>query len=228
MFPQHLRTTLEHLFDSKNKRVAAKKQIRFLDLVIEEKAQQNDLDPGSSARCLAEAQRAGAFDLPLMDHRLKQFMARVDLVHSHLPGLEFAPFDEAAITDCLTRAFKGLTLVKEAQATPLLDAFHRHLEQGQISWLDELLPLSLPWLGNRPIKISYVNGTPEAQVKIQDCWSIEEHPAICEGQLPVTLILCDPNGKKVATTNDWPRFLAREWKKHRPALQKKFPGHVWR
>ncbi len=228
MFPQHLRTTLEHLFDSKNKRVAAKKQIRFLDLVIEEKAQQKDLDPGSSARCLAEAQRAGAFDLPLMDHRLKQFMARVDLVHSHLPELEFAPFDEAAITDCLTRAFKGLTLVKEAQTTPLLDAFHRHLEQGQISWLDELLPLSLPWLGNRPIKISYVNGTPEAQVKIQDCWSIEQHPAICEGHLPVTLILCDPNGKKVATTNDWPRFLAREWRKHRPALQKKFPGHVWR
>lgn len=228
MFPQHLRTTLEHIFDSKNKSVAATKQIRFLDLVIEQKAQQNDLDPQASGRCLAEAQRKGAFDLPLMDHRLKQFMARVDLVHTHLPELEFQAFDEAPITECLARAFKGLTLVKEAQAAPLLNAFHRHLEQGQISWLDELLPLSLPWQEKRPVKLTYLNRIPEAQVKIQDCWSIEEQPTLCEDKLPVTLILCDPNGKKIATTADWPRFLSKEWKKYRPALQRKFPGHVWR
>ena len=228
MFPQHLSTTLEHIFDSKNKRVAATKQVRFLDLVIEEKAQQNDLDPIASGRCLAVAQRNGAFDLPLIDHRLKQFMARVNLVHTHLPELEFKPFDEVAIANCLARAFKGLTLVKEAQATLLLKHFHRHLEQGQISWLDELLPLSLAWQDKRPVKISYLNGVPEAQVKILECWALEEHPTLCEGNLPVTLILCDPNGKKIASTSDWPRFLTKDWKKHRPALQKKFPGHVWR
>lgn len=228
MFPQHLSTTLEHIFDSKNKRVAATKQVRFLDLVIEQKARQNKLHPIASGLCLAEAQRNGAFDLPLIDHRLKQFMARVNLIHTHLPELEFKPFDEASITSCLARAFKGLTLVKEAQATPLLKHFHRHLEQGQISWLDELLPLSLTWQDKRPIKISYLNGVPEAQVKIIECWAIEEHPTLCEGNLPVTLILCDPNGKKITSTRDWPRFLTKDWKKQRPALQKKFPGHVWR
>jgi ATP-dependent helicase HrpB len=228
MFPQHLSTTLEHLFDAQNKRVAAMKLVRYQDLVIEQKSQQNDLDPHECGRCLAEAHRSGAFELPLMDHRLKQFIARVDLVRAIMPELEFAPFDEAAVTACLARAFRGLSRVKEAQAAPLIGAFHRHLENGQISWLDELLPLSMPWLDQGTTKVAYVNGSPEAQVKLQECWALEEHPSVCEGRLPVLLKLCAPDGKRLATTTDWPHFLAREWRRHRPIMERKFPGHVWR
>ncbi len=228
MFPQHLSTTLEHLFDAKNKRVAVKKLVRYRDIVIEQKSQQRDLDPHDSGRCLAEARRSGAFELPLMDHRLKQFIARVDLVQATMPELEFAPFDEAAVTACLARAFRGLSRVKEAQAAPLMSAFHRHLKKGQISWLDELLPLSIPWLDKRTTKVFYVNGSPEVQVKLQECWALEEHPSLCEGRLPVLLKLCTPDGKRLATTTDWPRFLALEWRNHRPTVARKFLGHVWR
>jgi ATP-dependent helicase HrpB len=228
MFPQHLSTTVEHLFDATNKRVAAMKLVRYHDLVIEQKSQQRDLNPLASGRCLAAAQRAGAFDLPLMDHRLKQFIARVGLIHATLPELEFAPFDEAAITACLARAFTGLSLVKEAQAAPLSAAFHQHLEKGQSSWLDELLPLAIPWPDSRTLKVSYLDGSPEAQVKLQDCFALKAHPNLCEGRLPVLLCLCTPDGKRLATTTDWPTFLAREWPKHRQAVANKFPGHVWR
>lgn len=228
MFPQHLTSAVEHLFDARNKRVAAMKLTRYRDLVIERKAQQRDLDPVASGRCLAEAHRAGAFDLPLMDHRLKQFIARVNLVHSILPELEFAPFDADAITVCLARAFTGLSLVKEAQAAPLTAAFHRHLEKGQIAWLDELLPLSIPWLDKSTLKLSYVHDTPEAQVKLQECFGLKEHPSLCEGRLPLLLNLCTPDGKRLASTTDWPQFLAREWPKLRPTVARKFPGHVWR
>lgn len=155
-------------------------------------------------------------------------MARVNLIHTTLPELEFAPFDEAVITACLTRAFAGLSLVKEAQAAPLTAAFHQHLDPGQISWLDELVPLSLPWPGNRTLKISYLNQAPEAQVKLQECFALKEHPTLCEGRLPVLLSLCTPDGKRLATTSDWPAFLTREWPKHRQAVAKKFPGFLWR
>jgi ATP-dependent helicase HrpB len=228
MFPQHLSTTVDHLFDARNKRVAAMKVVRYRDLVIEQRAQQRDLDPVASGRCLADAYRAGAFELPLLDHRLKQFMARVDLVHTTLPELEFARFDEAAVTACLARAFTGLSLVKEAQAAPLVSAFHQHLAPGMVSWLDELVPLSIPWPDNRTVKISYVSEEPEAQVKLQECFALKEHPTLCEGRLPVLLSLCTPDGKRLATTTDWPAFLAREWPKHRQAVAKKFPGQLWR
>jgi ATP-dependent helicase HrpB len=228
MFPQHLSTTIEHLFDAQNKRVTAMKLVRYRDLVIEQKAQQRDLDPIASGRCLAEAHRAGTFDLPLMDHRLKQFIARVNLVHATLPELEFAPFDEAAITASLARAFTGLSLVKEAQAAPLLPAFHQHLDKGQVSWLDELVPLTLPWPSGGTIKLSYVNDTPEAQVKLQECFALTTHPTLCEGRLPITLSLHTPDGKRLASTTDWPAFVTREWPKHRQTVAKKFSGVLWR
>lgn len=228
MFPQHLSTTLEHRFDAKNKRVAAMKLVRYHDLVIEQTSQQRDLDPIASGRCLAEAYQAGAFDLPLLDHRLKQFIARVNLVQATVPELEFAPLDEAAITTCLARAFTGLSLVKAAQAAPLTTAFHQHLEKGQASWLDELVPLSLPSPGDHTLKISYTSGEPEAQAKLQDCFALKVHPTLCEGRLPVLLSLCTPDGKRLATTPDWPTFLTREWPKHRATIAKKFPGHLWR
>ena len=228
MFPQHLSTTVEHHFDAKNKRVAAMKLVRYRDLAIEQKAQQRDLDPIASGRCLAEAHRAGAFDLPLMDHRVKQFIARVDLIHATIPELEFVPFDEAAITACLARAFTGLSLVKEAQAAPLIPAFHQHLQKGQVSWLDELAPTSIPWSDSSTIKISYLNDTPEAQVKLQECFALKEHPTLCESRLPILLTLCTPDGKRLATTTNWPAFVAREWPKHRQAVAKKFPSIMWR
>ncbi|MBK8094175.1 MAG: ATP-dependent RNA helicase [Verrucomicrobiaceae bacterium] len=228
MFPQHLSTTVEHLFDAQNKRVAAMKLVRYRDLVIEQKAQQRDLDPIASGRCLAEAHRAGAFELPLMDHRLKQFIARVNLVAATLPELEFAPLDEAAITTSLARAFTGLSLVKEAQAAPLIPAFHQHLDKGQVSWLDELAPLTLPWPSGGTIKLSYVNDTPEAQVKLQECFALTTHPTLCEGRLPVTLSLHTPDGKRLASTTDWPKFQEREWPKHRQTVAKKFSGVLWR
>jgi ATP-dependent helicase HrpB len=228
MFPQHLSTTVEHLFDVQNKRVAAMKLVRYHDLVIEQKSQGRDLDPIASGRCLAEAYRSGAFELPLMDHRLKQFIARVDLIHATVPELEFARFDADAITVCLARAFTGLSLVKEAQAAPLLSAFHQHLEKGQISWLDELLPQSISWVEGRTTKVSYGNELPEAQVKLQECFALKEHPSLCEGRIPVLLCLITPDGKRLASTTDWPHFLAREWPKHRQTMARKFPGHVWR
>ena len=228
MFPQHLSTTLEHLFDAKNKRVAAMKLVRYHDLVIGQTTQQRDLDPVASGHCLAESHRDGAFDLPLLDHRLKQFIARVNLLHATVPELEFAPFDEAAITACLARAFTALSLVKEAQAAPLTTAFHQHLEKGQASWLDELVPLSIPWPDNQTLKISYTGGAPEAQVKLLECFALKAHPTLCEGRLPVLLTLCTPDGKRLVTTTDWPTFLTREWPKHRQAIARKFPGHLWR
>jgi ATP-dependent helicase HrpB len=228
MFPQHLSTTVEHLFDAQNKRVTAMKLVRYRDLVIEQKAQQRDLDPIASGRCLAEAHRTGAFDLPLMDHRVKQFIARVDLVHATMPELEFARFDADAITACLARAFAGLSLVKEAQAAPLIAAFHQHLAAGQVSWLDELVPLSIPLPDSRTMKVSYVNGAPEAQVKLQECFDLKEHPSLCEGRLAVLLTLCTPDGKRLASTTNVPAFLLREWPKHRQAVAKKFPSVLWR
>ena len=235
MFPQHLTAPVEHLFDRTHKRVAAVKLVRFGDLVIHHE-HQREVDAAASGRCLAEAYRKGYFELPMFNHEIKQFIARVNLVCAVLPELEFPPFDDAAINASLTRAFAGLTLAKEAQATPLRDAFLKRLAPEQLGWLDELAPLAIPWLEGKKLKLLYPEearaddgepNSPEAQVKLQECFQIKEHPHICEAKLPVKLWLCGPDGKRIESTFNWPAFKANSYPKLKPALQRKYPGMAW-
>ena len=234
MFPTLLSARVEHLFDRTHKRVAAVKLIRFQDLVIHHE-HQREVDPEASGRCLAESYRKGWFELPLFNHQIKQFVARVNLVCAAMTGLEFPPFDDAALRACLARAFQGLTTVKEAQATHLDEAFRQALAREQLAWLDELLPLTLPWPDGRAHKLLYTGpdadgeGAPgvELQVKLQECFPLKEHPRLCESRVPVTLWLCAPDGKRLEATTDWPVWRAAQYPKLKRALQQKYPTAVW-
>ncbi len=234
-FPEQITAKVEHLYDRAHKRVAAVKLIRFRDLVIHHE-HQREVDPLEAGRALAQAFRRGDFELPLFNHELKQLVARVNLVVAVLPELEFPPFDEAAITNCLARAFEGMTLAKEAQAAPLRDVFRGHVAKEQLTWLDELAPLSLTWPDGRTLKLLYLEQTrdkngqpnaPELQVKLHECFTLKTHPRVCEGRLPVKLWLCAPDGKRLEPTLDWPAFKASNYPKIKPALQKKYPGVPW-
>src|SRR5262249_15526512 len=160
------------------------------DLVIHHE-HQREVDPLASGRCLADAFQKGLFELPLLNHEVRQFIARVNLVSAAMPELEFPAFDAGAMTDCLGRAFEGMTLAKEAQAPPLRDAFARRLAKGQLDWLDELAPQTVPWPDGRKLKLTYpaeprdddaqVN-PPELQIKLHECFALKEHPRLCEGR----------------------------------------------
>jgi ATP-dependent helicase HrpB len=241
-FPEQLGVKIEHLYDRTHKRVAAVKLVRFRDLVIHHE-HQREVDAKAAGRTLAEAARKGYFELPLFNHEVKQLIQRVNLVAAVRPELEFPAFDEEAITTCLARAFEGLTLAKEAQATPLRDGFRSHLAPEQLGWLDELAPTSIPWPDGRRLKLLYPEGpekegaeksgarvqapAPELQVKIQECFALKDHPLICEGKVPVTLWLSAPDGKRLEATSNWPAFKTGGYLKLKPALQKKYPGVPW-
>jgi ATP-dependent helicase HrpB len=234
-FPEQVTAKVEHLYDRTHKRVAAVKLVRFRDLIIHHE-HQRDVDPQSSGRCLADAQRKGWFELPLFNHELRQFISRVNLVVAAMPDLEFPPFDEAAITSCLARAFAGLALAKEAQAAPLRDAFVKALAREQLGWLDELAPTSIPWPDGRKLKLLYPEqprdekgqpNPPDLQVKLHECFTLKEHPHICEGRLPVKLWLCAPDGKRLEATSNWTAFRANGYPKLKPVLLKKHPGIPW-
>lgn len=234
MFPALITSRVDHLFDRTHKRVAAVKLVRFLDLVIHHE-HQRELDPDATGRCLAEAYRKGWFELPLFNHQLKLFIARVNLVCAALPQLEFPPLDEPGITACLARALSGITTVKEAQATDLSEPFRKHLVKEQLAWLDELTPLTVSWPDGRSLKLLYVDRDAdgeipphvELQVKLQDCFQLKEHPRVCEDRVPVKLWLCAPDGKRLDATLDWPTFRTGQYPKLKRALQQKYPGVAW-
>jgi ATP-dependent helicase HrpB len=144
--------------------------------------------------------------------------------------------DEESIIRILAGAFSGLTLAKEAQAVPLLEAFHAYVGSERLSWIDELAPKAVRWPGGRELKILYVDQMlrpgsspqpPELQIKLHECFVLQEHPRVCEGHVPVKLWLCNPEGKRLESTCDWPAFKMTNYPKLKPALKAKFPGIIW-
>ena len=136
MYPQNFRVSLEHRYDRTHKRVEAIQITRFEDLIVAQEHSKN-FDPSASGLALADAHLEGLFELPLLTHELKQFMARVNLVAKAVPGLEFPHFDKASLKKVLGKAFEGLFLAKEAQGKELKGAMREHLAPEQLSWLDE-------------------------------------------------------------------------------------------
>ncbi len=235
LFPEQLTGRVEHLFDRGHKRVSAVRLVRFDDLVIDHQ-HQRDVDPEASGRCLADAFSRGWFELPQLSHELKQFIARVNLIAGASPDLEFPPFDRDGMLRALTRAFHGMTLVKEAQAAALKEAIVAHLAPEQRPWLDELMPLHVLWHDGRKIKLTYpeealdedgVPNAPEMQMKLHECFQQKDHPHILEGKLAVKLWLCTPDGKRLEPTFNWPAYKTNTYPKLRAPLSKKFPGIGW-
>jgi len=234
-FPEQVTSKVEHLYDRTHKRVATVKVVRFQDLVIHHQ-HQSEVDPAGAGRCLAQAYLKEYFELPLFKHELKQFIARVNLLTLAMPELELPVFDEASIQRCLDCAFTGLTLAKEAQATPLHDAFRAHLPREQLAWVDEMAPSAIQWPDGRKLKLLYPESAgekdrqanpPELQVKLHECFGLQHHPKICEGRLPVRLWLCGPDGKRLESTSDWLAFKKNSYPKLKATLQRKYPGVSW-
>jgi ATP-dependent helicase HrpB len=232
-FPHDFSEIADHTYDRTHKRVAAIRYVRFRDLVVALE-HQKEVDPRASGLALADAHLSGLFELPQFSHDLKQFIARINLIARAAPELDFPPFDQAALKQALGRAFHGLTLAKEAQAASLKAAIQKHLAPEQIGWLDELAPIAISLIGPKPVKLQYAENPPEetlkepeVQVKLHECFSLTDHPKICEGKVPVRIWLCSPDGKRLESTTNWPEFRAKEYSKLKPTLQKKFPGFTW-
>lgn len=235
MFPGQVTRKIEHLFDRTHKRVSAVKLIRFHDLVIHFE-HQREVDPAASGRSLAEAYAKHYFELPLFNHEIKQMMARINLICAVMPELEMPPADSVFVTNFLARAFSGLTLVKEAQATPLRDLFMEQIGRERLEWVNELAPQTVLWPDGKKLKLLYPDeprdeggepNSPELQVKLHETFALKVHPQICEGRLPVKLWLCSPDGKRIESTFNWPAFKANAYPKLKGALQKKFPTLTW-
>jgi ATP-dependent helicase HrpB len=236
LFPQHLTWASDHIYDRTHRRVAAIRRRRFLDLAIatEHSAEVDDVAAG---RCLADAFARGLFDLPLLDHEVKQFIARVHFLAKSSPELEFPPLDAAAMIRCLADALRGVTLVKEAQGVPLLPAFERHLAPAQREWLNELAPRFVTGPNGKSSRLTYAEPDPEAepeewlapeiQVKLSECFGLTSHPTIAEGKVSIRFQLQAPDGKRLATTTAFLGWKTADYPKLRATLKVKYPGFMW-
>ena len=235
LFPGDLATRIECEFDPGPKRVEAFEITRFRDLELG-RARAKEADPQAAGQALANACLREWFAPKSFDHSTRQLIRRLNWLCAARPDLEFPPLDEAAILNCLTTAFAGMTLAKQAIVTDVKPAFRKHMPREQWEWLDELAPQTIAWPNDKPKRLEYPdeptdkNGNVlpvELHVKLHECFRLAKHPGICEDGHIVRFKLLTPKNKKIGYCDDWPTYKQREYPKIRKDLLAKFPGVGW-
>ena len=235
LFPGDLTTRAECGFDPGMKRVEAHEITRFRDLELG-RARAKEADPQAAGQALAKACLGEWFTPKSFDHSIRQLIRRLNWLCAARPDLEFPPLDETAILNCLSAAFAGMTLAKQAVAADVKPAFRKHMPSEQWEWLDEFAPQTIPWLDDKPKRLEYPdkpadkhgNMLPvELHVKLHDCFRLAEHPRICDGEHIVRFKLLTPKNKKIDFCEDWPTFKQREYPRIRKDLLARFPGVGW-
>ena len=235
LFPGDLTTRAECGFDPGMKRVEAHEITRFRDLELG-RARAKEADPQAAGQALAKACSGEWFTPKSFDHSIRQLIRRLNWLCAARADLEFPPLDETAILNCLSAAFAGMTLAKQAVAADVKPAFRKHMPSEQWEWLDEFAPQTIPWLDDKPKRLEYPdkptdkhgNMLPvELHVKLHDCFRLAEHPRICDGEHIVRFKLLTPKNRKIDYCDDWPTFKQREYPRIRKDLLAKFPGVGW-
>ncbi len=235
LFPGDLTTRAECGFDPGIKRVEAYEITRFRDLELG-RTRAKEADPQAAGQALAKACLGEWFTPKSFDHSIRQLIRRLNWLCAARPDLEFPPLDETAILNCLSAAFAGMTLAKQAVAADVKPAFRKHMPSEQWEWLDEFAPQTIPWLDDKSKRLEYPdkpadkhgNMLPvELHVKLHDCFRLAEHPRICDGEHIVRFKLLTPKNRKIDYCDNWPTFKQREYPRIRKDLLAKFPGVGW-
>jgi ATP-dependent helicase HrpB len=122
----------------------------------------------------------------------------------------------------------GRTQLSAISADDLGGALGALLPWAKRAELDRLLPshFDAPSGSRLPIDYAAENG-PALEIRVQELFGLDSHPAIANGKLPLLLVLLSPAHRPIQTTRDLPGFWRGSWKDVARDLRGRYPRHPW-
>ena len=191
-----------------------------------------DPDPETVKRVLLEGIRTHGLEALGWDESVRALQNRLVAFGRHRPQQCGSDFSDTALLERL-----------EEWLLPYLGA-HRSLDECKSLEWGTILLSSLPWdvqqelerllpshftapTGSR-IEIDY--GSPDAPVlavRIQEMFGTAVHPAVLEGQLPLTVHLLSPAHRPIQVTRDLIGFWSGSYSDVKKELKGRYPKHFW-
>jgi ATP-dependent helicase HrpB len=130
--------------------------------------------------------------------------------------------------DWLAPHIIGETRLAGITAAHLGNALESMLPWARRQELDRLLPshFTAPSGSHLPIDYAAENG-PALEVRVQELFGLDRHPAIAGGKKPLLLILLSPAHRPIQTTRDLPGFWRGSWSDVAKDLRGRYPRHSW-
>ena len=228
LFPEAFSEHVEAFYDKTLRRVMARRETRFRDLVLAS-GQTDKVPPSKAAALLAREVLSGNCPLENWDHAVDQWIVRLNRLREWMPELELpalGPDDRAALIEQLCY---GAATYKEIKTRAVWPVVKSWLSPQQEAMLEKYAPERLEMPNGRRFKIAYDETRPPTiAVRIQDLYGVEQSLPIAAGRVPVTIEVLAPNNRPIQVTQNLATFWRESYPKIKQELQRRYPKHVWK
>jgi ATP-dependent helicase HrpB len=228
LFPADFREVQTMSFDPALKRVVARTEIRFRDLVLEEKLSQ-DIPSDQAAKILAAEVVAGRLSLDNWTDAVEQWILRVNRLHEWMPDLELPLITDGDRASIIEHICHGTARYSEIKNRAVLPVVKSWLSQQQQKWVDEYAPERVQLPNGRMVKVAYTaDAPPLIAARIQDLYGIKEGLWIAQRRVLVRIQVLAPSNRPVQVTDNLSLFWRETYPKLKTQLQRRYPKHEWR
>jgi len=229
LFPNDYRQMTAVVYDESAKRVIARRERRFRDLVLESKASADDVPLDDAARLLTQQVLAGKLKLEAWDETVEQWIVRVNRLAEWFPELEVNPLTEADRATLIEQICYGELGYKDIRDKPVMPILRDWLTAEQLAVLDDYLPERLAMANGRRSKLTYAKeGPPVLSARIQELYGVEGRFMLGHGRVPVKIEVLAPNQRPLQVTDDLTAFWRDMYPKIKAELSRRYPRHEWR
>ncbi len=228
LFPESFQETTEVFFDASLRRVVAKKQTRFHDLVLH--AEQTDKVPHEQAAALlAREVEAGRCPLKNWDNAVDQWILRLNQLVEWYPEFELPKLGDDDRRMLLEQICFGATSYKDIKERAVWPTVKGWLSAAQQDLLEKYAPERLELPNGRKAKIIYnAKASPTIASRIQDLYGVTQELRIAGNRVPLVIQVLAPNHRPIQITQNLATFWKESYPKIKQELQRKYPRHEWR
>jgi ATP-dependent helicase HrpB len=230
LFPDDFSDGNQTTYDPSLRRVVARSERRFRDLVLSS-TDQGEPDPDRAAELLAAEVVAGRLNLKGWDAVVENWILRVNFVARHCPDAEVPEIDEEARQLLVEQICHGALSYKEIKDRPVLATVKEWISPEQHYYIDTYAPaeMELPRRRN-PARIRYeADGRAFIASKLQDFYDVPGSSLIVgNGKVHLLVELLAPNQRPAHLTDDLDGFWGGAYQHVRKDLAGRYPKHEWR
>ncbi len=216
-------------YDESMRRVVAKKERRFRDLILETKQTADEPPAGEAAAILAREVGAGRIVLTEWNDAVEHWITRVNCLAKWWPELEVNPITEADRATLIEQICYGSLGARELKDKPVMPVLRDWLLAEQLAVLDEYLPERIEMANGRKARLTYAkDGPPVMSARIQELYGVNAKFTLGHGRVPVKIEVLAPNQRPIQVTDDLSDFWREQYPKVKAELSRRYPRHEWR
>jgi ATP-dependent helicase HrpB len=229
LFPDDFMDAGGVTYDETARRVLARRERRFRDLVLESKQTAEEPPEGEAAAILAREVMKGNIVLTEWNEAVEQWILRVNCLAKWWPELEVNPITDADRATLIEQICYGSHGARELKDKPVMPVLRDWLLAEQLAVLDEYLPERLVMANGRKARLTYSkDGPPVLSARIQELYGVSSKFTLGRGRVAVKIEVLAPNQRPIQVTDDLSNFWKEQYPKIKPELSRRYPRHEWR